>query len=141
MLVIKLSIKIVNKRIILLLTYDRNIDDFLFYCNPVTSFSLFQGTGVFSLVLPVNWIDLQTSIRKCTKPCPVQFYFILSLPLNLWGWSSFSTTAYSLRTISNDTLLKVHLSKSCCWKKHNNIVSINNCSSRAFNCYYTLKQV
>ena len=102
---------------ILLLTYDKNIDSLFVCCNPFTSFTLSEGADVCSIVFLVNWIDVQTPImgvyRKLAESSLVQWYFILPLPLNLWGWSSFSTTAYSPRSTNCNTLQRFQIDKSC----------------------------
>ena len=117
-LLIKLSVKIFSFTAhYLLLTYDKNIDRLFFCCNPFTSFTLFEGTGVCSIVSRKNWIDNQTSIKKLGEPSLMQQCSTLFLPKNLWGWSTFNTTAYNPGSTSNNTLFRVHLSKSCCWKK------------------------
>ena len=103
----------------LLLTYNRNINYLIFFCGSLRSFSLSESADVFSFIFWANWIDMQTPIRKLFNSSLFQWLFILSLPLNLWGWSTFSTTAYNPRGISNNTLLRFPISKSCCWKRHN----------------------
>lgn len=77
----------------LLLTYDKNIDGLFFCCNSFTSFTLFEGTDVCSIVSRKNRIDIQTSIRKLGEPSLVQQCSTLFLPKHLWGWSTFNTTA------------------------------------------------
>ena len=103
----------------LLLTYNRNSDVLCVCCDSVTSFTLYGKAAVYSFILWENSIDTQTPTGKLRKSSLFQWFFILSLPLNLWGWSTFSATSYNPRGISNNILLRFPISKSCCWKKHN----------------------
>ena len=59
----------ISTRTCMLLTYNKNIDELFFFCDPLTSFTLCEGADVHSFVLWLNWVDVQTPIRKLCDSC------------------------------------------------------------------------